>query len=271
MTLNALTKSCKICSSPSEFAFQADLLKKYIVSYFRCPNCEFLQTEDPHWLDEAYSEAISKLDIGLLWRADKGARIVEGVIGAFFDPNAKFVDWGAGYGVLVRTMRDRGFDFYWRDPYAKNIFAKGFEADPATRYEMITCFEVFEHMPDPIREIEEMLTLSDSIFFTTEILPAEHSKQESWWYLGKESGQHISFYSVKTLALIARRLGLNLTTDGGSYHLLSKRPIKATLFRRITKDGKTAKLLRKYYERGRASTSLLNKDFEALLASMREP
>jgi hypothetical protein len=24
-------------------------------------------------------------------------------------------------------MRDAGFDFYWNDPYAENIFAKSFE------------------------------------------------------------------------------------------------------------------------------------------------
>ena len=106
---------CKVCGSTSEFAFKGKLLQKHDISYFRCPNCEFMQTEEPYWLEEAYSSAISDLDLGPVNRAITGSRIVESAILLNFDPNAKFIDWGGGYGVFTRLMRDKGYDFYWRD------------------------------------------------------------------------------------------------------------------------------------------------------------
>jgi hypothetical protein len=42
----------------------------------------------------------------------------------FIKKNGTFVDIGGGYGLLTRLMRDRGFDFYWKDPHCENIFAK---------------------------------------------------------------------------------------------------------------------------------------------------
>ena len=47
----------------------------------------------------------------------------------FFKSNGSIVDYGGGYGLLVRLMRNSGFDFYRYDPYCANFFAKGFEVD----------------------------------------------------------------------------------------------------------------------------------------------
>ncbi|MEJ2506837.1 MAG: hypothetical protein P8Y81_11315 [Ignavibacteriaceae bacterium] len=58
--------TCKICSSESKYVFSATVLQKYDVKYFHCPECGFLQTEEPYWLDEAYSSAIGAEDTGLI-------------------------------------------------------------------------------------------------------------------------------------------------------------------------------------------------------------
>lgn len=52
--------TCKICGKENKFIFKAKILKKYDVSYFHCENCGFLQTEEPHWLSEAYKSPINK-------------------------------------------------------------------------------------------------------------------------------------------------------------------------------------------------------------------
>ncbi len=51
--------------------------------------------------------------------------------------------------MFVRLMRDNGFDFYRSDRQCENLFAKGFEAslDVSPSYELLTAFEVFEHLP----------------------------------------------------------------------------------------------------------------------------
>ena len=57
--------TCKICNNPSEKIFDKIILQKYHSNYYQCKNCSFVQTDEPIWLEEAYSNAITTLDIGL--------------------------------------------------------------------------------------------------------------------------------------------------------------------------------------------------------------
>jgi hypothetical protein len=121
-------------------------------------------------------------------------------------------------------MRDYGFDFYWYDKYSENIFARGFEHKPGTRYEAVTTFESFEHFVNPLEELETMLSFSRSIIFTTELLPHPIPYPEEWWYYGLNHGQHISFYTEKTFQYIAQKYQLTYFNLNG-LHIFSKNNI----------------------------------------------
>ena len=255
---------CKVCGSPSDFVFKGTILQKYEVSYYRCPKCDFMQTEEPYWLAESYSSAISDLDLGPVNRAITGARIVESIILLAFDPNAKFIDWGGGYGVFTRLMRDMGYDFYWRDAYCQNLFAKHFVADADSGYELMTSFEVFEHLVQPMSEVEAMLKLAPNILFTTQVPPARLTAATDWWYLTPEHGQHIAIYSVPALNQIAKTFGLHLSTDGTALHLLSQKPVADRMFKLIARDGRASKVMRSIRRRKLRKGSLLMDDFRAV-------
>src|SRR6187551_714050 len=137
---------CKICASATSDLFSAKVLGKYDVKYFKCNNCGFVQTQEPYWLQEAYSSAITVQDIGLVSRNYLYAQICRSIIKLFFSRKTKFLDYGGGYGMFVRLMRDKGFDFYRYDTYCKNMFAEGFDDKGELDYELITAFEVFEHL-----------------------------------------------------------------------------------------------------------------------------
>ena len=137
-----------------------------------------MQTAVPYWLAESYASVINEIDIGPINRAVAGSKIVKGIILSMFHREGKFIDYGAGYGVLVRMMRDLGFDFYWCDKYCDNIFAKHFVADRETRFELLTAFEIFEHLVDPLSEIKAMLAFSDNLLFSTLLVPNELQKRE---------------------------------------------------------------------------------------------
>ncbi len=255
---------CKICQTPAHPAFRAQVLGQYDVQYFACPNCQFLAPEDCHrWLPEAYSSAITSLDLGLLKRNLELREVVEAVARTHFNPNGKFVDYGGGYGVLVRLLRDRGLDFYRQDIYAENLFAKNFDlADADTeRFELLTAFEVFEHLEDPAAELEKMLSLSENILFSTELQPHAHPNPQSWWYVLPEIGQHVALYSRRSLAELASHMGLNFYTNGKNLHLFSRKPItfpllfKALSFHQISRVFNVCLPSR---------TSLLGTDFERL-------
>lgn len=221
---------CKICGKCNEVAFTEIVLDQFKVDFFHCDQCDFLQTEEPFWLEKAYNESINISDTGVLSRNIQLSKISSLVICAFFDKNKMFLDFAGGYGIFTRLMRDIGFNFYWCDKYSENLVSRGFEYESRERVELVTTFESFEHFEYPMREIEEMLNKSESILFSTELFEGGVPKPKNWTYYGFGHGQHISFYSIKTLRYIAKKYNLRLNTNGRTIHLLTKKIIPNVVF-----------------------------------------
>lgn len=240
------------------------ILGRYETGYHRCPSCGFVCTGEPIWLEEAYSEAITGSDVGLVRRNQQLSGISAVLIRAFFEGGGRFVDYAGGYGLFVRLMRDRGFDFRWYDKYCDNLFARGFEAgEPGNPpAELLTAFEVFEHLVDPGEELERMLAYSRSVLFTTQLLPEPAPRPGEWWYYGPEHGQHIAFYTRKSLALLGERFGLDFYTNGASMHLFTDKRISRPLFLGLARH-RISRLLAPFAGRG----SLTETDFAAASGS----
>lgn len=227
---------CRVCSRRADYFARDRVLGKYPVAYYRCSSCGFIQTEEPYWLDEAYTEAITGSDVGLVSRNMRLSRITQSVIRTCFNTRGRFLDYAGGYGLLVRLMRDAGFDFRWCDKYCDNLFAIGFEAKPddAMGYELVTAFEVVEHMRSPLEELKGMLAFSRNLLFSTEILPPSAPKPGEWWYYGLDHGQHISFYTLDSLKVLAQALSLNFFTDGTALHMFTENRLSTLKFRAAT-------------------------------------
>ena len=84
----------------------------------------------------------------------------------------------------------------------------------------MTAFEIFEHLENPLPEIDAMFKLSDTVLFTTELIPKNIKDLREWWYFVPETGQHISFYSSRTLEAIADKFKTKFYTDG-FHHILT--------------------------------------------------
>jgi 2-polyprenyl-3-methyl-5-hydroxy-6-metoxy-1,4-benzoquinol methylase len=251
---------CKICNSTqSDYSFTKTILSKHKVEYSRCANCGFLQTESPYWLNEAYSNAIAKLDVGIIYRTLHLYPAVAALIDFLFK-GEKYIDYGGGYGIFTRIMRDNGYDYYNYDPMCENIFSQAFNVNgnDTTRYDLLTAFEVFEHLENPVEDVEKMFQYSDSILFTTELQPPKNI--ESWWYLVPETGQHISFYTTKSLAELAKRTNSSVYSKG-NIHVMSRKQVNGFLFNLITSSGVKG-LLR--MRSSMSKKSLLQKDFEKI-------
>jgi glycosyltransferase involved in cell wall biosynthesis len=265
---------CKVCESDSHTFAQSILLGKYEVDYFQCCNCGFIQTEEPYWLEEAYSDVIARTDVGLVFRNNNLSRQAAHIIFHLFNHDAKFLDYGAGYGLFVRMMRDLGFNFYWSDKYCTNLFAKSFELDEAASdcYELVTVFEVFEHFVNPIEEIENILKFSQNVLFSTELLPENNPKPNEWWYYAPHEGQHISIYTLKTLSLIADKYDLNFYSNGSSLHLITEKKLLPDLFNTLCQSQPEAlnkkSLLQSDYSK--AIISLINSNHHNLISVPEE-
>jgi len=225
---------CKICGAERSKIFSKRFLEKYDVSFFECQDCGFIQTEKPYWLKEAYSSAITSTDVGLVHRNVMYSDVIEKIIYRHFDKNNRFLDFAGGYGLFTRLMRDKGLNFWREDKFCKNLFAKFFDIENLSenerKFELVTAFEMMEHIENPYKELDKIFSMTDNFLFSTELVP--ENDLEGWWYLGAEHGQHISFFTDKSLKKIAERYG-GTYYPSGSLHFIGRK--KTNIFEGMEK------------------------------------
>lgn len=212
------------------------------VDYFECPNCGYVQTETPYWLGRAYAEAINDSDTGILMRNQANARIVLATLLILGKLNGNLVDCAGGYGILVRLLRDYGVNALWSDRYSKNLVARGFEHTNETA-DLVTAFEAFEHFERPAEDLDKLLEIAPNVLFSTEIIADPAPKQENWWYYGKEHGQHVGFFRIRTLDKLVQERGKYLASNGTSYHLITQHPINNALWRLLIRANRLLPIL----------------------------
>jgi hypothetical protein len=199
-------EACRLCGDAGRPVARQRLLGRHDVTYFQCAACDLLFTERPYWLEEAYSHAISQLDTGAVERNRTSANLTLLLACATGLPaTARCLDYGGGHGVFVRMMRDLGVDFRWYDLYAENLYARGFEGDPAEPHRLVTAFEVLEHFADVGSELERLFGGRPDLVFVGTVLHEGH--RPGWWYYLLESGQHVSFFSRRTMEVVGTRFG----------------------------------------------------------------
>jgi ribosomal protein S27AE len=217
-------QTCRICGQSGTLLFEAPVLGRHAARYVHCGKCGFVQVGNLGWLDEAYRETITREDTMIL---DRNIRVRRNLLVILFylflcSKTDRFLDYAGGTGLLVRLMRDAGYDFHWQDPYTPNLFARGFEMQPGTTFKAVTCIEGLEHFTSPLDELTRMFALSDTLICTTCLLPRQLTPD--WPYLGRRHGQHISFFAAETLAYLASHFGARYYYLRG-LHILTRQPV----------------------------------------------
>jgi hypothetical protein len=200
---------------------EAAMLGRHHARLEQCVSCGYAQFASPSWLADAYSEAITATDLGLLQRCIRSARRIRGLLAVAGVARMPVLDWGGGYGTLTRLLRDAGVDCHHWDPHCRNLFASGFEASPGDRrWGAVIALEVVEHLVDPWAFFTEAARVSDLVVFSTELV-SEPAPPVGWHYYATEHGQHVGFMSRRSVAVVASRLGMQWTR-AGSLHVLTR-------------------------------------------------
>jgi hypothetical protein len=219
---------CRLCHGSVERQFELTLLGRYEVGYWRCRNCGSLQTSEPFWLAEAYSCSLAATDVGAVGRCLTCRAVIWLVLRFLRIRQPRLLDFGGGSGLLCRLLRDIGIEAWTFDPQGSGEYAQCFRIDmsaaaPGT-FDVITAFEIFEHLPRPDEDLAKLFAMAPQVLIaSTE--PYSANEDNSWWYLSPETGQHVFFYSQSALQLIADRFGYSLRSVGG-WHIFARESIK---------------------------------------------
>jgi len=244
---------------------RAQFRRRYEGVFRRCRSCGFMFVEQPSWLQEAYAEPINRSDTGYVARNLRCRDRVRMLIELLLRPDGTFLDYGAGYGLFVRLMRDLGYDFRSYDLYCQSWFCRGFEAPtPLTGpFEAVTAFEVFEHVVDPCQVVRTISAVTSCLILGTALLPDPAPTPEAWWYYGLEHGQHVSFYTLRSLESLAGQFGYRCLTDGAGLHILTREAISPNIFSRLASPWR-----RRWVHRFRRRAPLTQQDHDRVSKEM---
>jgi SAM-dependent methyltransferase len=195
------------------------------IYYALCENCQFcFAPEIADWSIADFEEKIYNQDYILVdpeYVEVRPRSNAATILSMFREAGLtlRHLDYGAGSGVLSNILNEANFQSVSYDPFVDrqvNISQLG-------TFDLITAFEVFEHVPDVPQLMTNLLSLlaPDGIVLFSTLLSDGHiqtRKRINWWYASPRNG-HISLFSKKSLSLLAYRYGLNFGSFSEGFHV----------------------------------------------------
>jgi len=172
-----------------------------------------------------YHELLDKFESQMLDRpaAKSSSKTESGTEGRERSAPLRVLDWGAGIGYFLETAKERGWEVYGTEytSHAVEICCeKGitmFQGPlsavdmPGNSFDLITSFEVIEHINNPMEEMERIIDLlkPGGLFYCT--TPNFNSLLR--YYLKDDYNvitypEHLSYYTPRTLHRLLRDAGL---------------------------------------------------------------
>jgi len=204
---------------------EPDIFTGQSVTYWQCWDCEFAWAPIMwRMTPEEFKAQIYTPDYGRFDPGFGGSRAMNNAIvthdllwktraaGVKMDP--KIVDWGGGSGHFEMYMGQMG----WENVTTCDPFYQDTAPSISPPYDFITCFEVFEHHPNPRDLVADILNVAAPgacLMFTTVTVPGK--LHPSWWYIAPRSG-HITFYSKRSLVELFAEHGWSVVHSGDSVH-----------------------------------------------------
>lgn len=194
------------------------------IYYARCERCGFtFAPEMSSWTLEDFSEHVYnddyvKVDPDYISSRPTGnAGHLREMLGEH-GTAIRHLDYGGGHGLLSELLRDAGWNSSSYDPFVD----RGSDLATLGQFDLVTAFEVFEHVPDVralAKTLASLLKSDAAILFTT-LVSEGHlapNKRIDWWYASPRNG-HISLFTRDSLYYVADREGLSFSSFSDGFH-----------------------------------------------------
>lgn len=214
---------CPICGETATPLFRITVRQSIDTHVVQCNGCTFTFLPQSDWLHASFGDELQREDVGALDRNLLVADFLRPLIRSLSNQDITCVDWGGGYGLLSRLMRDRGINFHNYDEHTKQLFYSPAIATSDEVFDLLTLIEVSLHFTDPVEDFRKLMSRSSLVFFTC-VVPPDPIPSD-WWYLMPRTGQHVAMYPIESLRRIAEILDVGLVTDGRFFHLFHSRPV----------------------------------------------
>jgi 2-polyprenyl-6-hydroxyphenyl methylase/3-demethylubiquinone-9 3-methyltransferase len=230
--------ACKICGEGTQLfdvvdfkkscdrALYPDGLSGIPVFYRSCPSCRFIFTSffdaftPEQWRAHVYNDHYAVVDPEYL--EIRPRRNVSEIESLTSDRNATIgLDFGGGSGETAKLLRQKGWTYDSYDPFGFSDI----KPEAIGSYNFCSAFEVFEHSPDPVSTLSEIIRMTSAGRLMILVGTAVHDNyvrtdnRLAWWYAGPRNG-HISLYSRRALQLLGGRFGLSYVSMSSGTHLL---------------------------------------------------
>lgn len=226
------SQTCKCCGA----RFVRAIGRKEGFSFWECPECKFIFTDGV-----SYEEMVEKYQEGYHGCSEGAPRRGWLRTACFLDPalellgdrRLKILDFGCGESGVWKELRRRGHDSWGVDivaPRRRNpcrLTGDIMELDlPEEEFDLIYSFQVFEHIPEPLPVVRELLRIlkpdglllvhtdmevgerEENFFNWWYVLPPDHCsyyRHESFEKMAADSGDQIVYKSEKSV--IIRKTG----------------------------------------------------------------
>jgi SAM-dependent methyltransferase len=236
--MNQEPLACPVCSTGCSLLDVVDFNKScmdeaarvftpsgFPVYYALCPGCGFcFAPAIAAWTLGEFEERIYNTDYCLVDPDYLDARPranAANLISMFstLPPSVRHLDYGGGAGLLAKLLCESDWNSGTYDPFVD----KGIDPARLGQFDLITAYEVFEHVPDIQRmmsNLRNLLSPNGLVLFSTLLSDGNlHPGQRiNWWYASPRNG-HISLFSRKSLALLAQNSGFNCASFSAGFHV----------------------------------------------------